>query len=96
MAFPVFLDTCTLFGQALCDTLLNIAEQGAFAPYWSGRALAAVERSVVDQGHASAAAMQRRTAAMNRAFPLAEVSGFDGLIDQMTNQAHPNRGCRGW
>ena len=87
MAFPAFLDTCTLFGQCLCDVLLSIAEQGAFTPYWSGRVLAAVERSVVERGHASPESMSRRTAAMRRAFPQAEVTGFEHLIDSMTN--HP-------
>ena len=32
MAFPAFLDTCTLFGAYLCDTLLRLAEAEAFRP----------------------------------------------------------------
>lgn len=30
MAFPAFLDTCTLFGAYWCDTLLRLAEAEAF------------------------------------------------------------------
>lgn len=33
--FPAFLDTCTLFGAYLCDTLLRLAEAGTFCPQWS-------------------------------------------------------------
>lgn len=85
MAFPVFLDTCSLFGQSLCDALLSIAEQGAFTPYWSARVLAAVERCVVEAGHAAPESIRMRTLAMNRAFPTAEVTGFEHLIPVMTN-----------
>ncbi len=87
MAFPVFLDTCALFGQCLCDALLSIAEQGAFTPYWSARVLAAVERCVVEAGHAKPEAIRARVRAMNRAFPTAEVTGFEHLIPAMTNNA---------
>ena len=31
MAFPVFFDTCTLFGQVVNDLLLNLAERGCFS-----------------------------------------------------------------
>ena len=33
MAFPAFLDTNVLYGATLCDTMLRIAEQGAFRPH---------------------------------------------------------------
>ncbi|GAA1378815.1 PIN domain-containing protein [Luteococcus sanguinis] len=87
MAFPAFLDTCTLFGAALCDTLLSIAERGAFTPYWSPQVLVAVERAVVERGHASQEGMARRVRAMDRAFPTASVTGYESLVPTMTN--HP-------
>ena len=87
MAFPVFLDTCCLFGQALCDVLLSLAERGCYAPYWSEDVLDAMERSVVERGHASPEAMRRRRAAMERAFPGAMVNGYRELVGSMLN--HP-------
>jgi hypothetical protein len=39
VAFPAFLDTCVLFSPTLTDTLLRIAEEGAFRPRWSSEVL---------------------------------------------------------
>lgn len=87
MPFPVFLDTCTLFGQVLNDLLLSLAEQGCFAPYWSTDVLDALERNVAARARTSAAAIGRRRELMERAFPEAMVDGFAALVDDMTN--HP-------
>lgn len=83
--FPVFLDTCTLFSQYLCDTLLSIAEQGAFTPYWSDEVLEAVERNVAKKAITTASSVQRRAAAMRRAFPHSLVDGYEALVPAMTN-----------
>jgi len=34
--FPAFLDTCTLYGAYLCDSLLRLAEAGTYRPncFW--------------------------------------------------------------
>lgn len=40
MAFPVFLDTCTIFGAALNDLLLTLAERNTYRPPWSADVLA--------------------------------------------------------
>lgn len=37
MAFPAFLDTNVLYGAVLVDTLLWVAEAGAYRPHWSVR-----------------------------------------------------------
>ena len=50
MSFPVFLDACVLFGQALCDTVLSVAETRAFVPYWSNDVLDEVQRVVPRSG----------------------------------------------
>lgn len=85
MTFPVFLDTCTLFGQALTDLLLNLAEQGCFTPYWSDEVLDAMERNVVARGRTDAGAIKRRRELMEEAFPAAMVEGYEGLVGVMTN-----------
>lgn len=87
MAFPVFFDTCTLFGQLLCDVLLSMAERGCFSPYWSKGVLDAMERNVVEQGRAAPEAVRRRRLLMEEHFPEACVEGYQGLIGSMTN--HP-------
>lgn len=85
--FPVFLDTCVLFGQYLCDTLLSIAEQGAFTPYWSQEVLDAVERNVIARTSATTDSIRQRLAAMQRAFPHSMVDNYEHLVPTMTN--HP-------
>ena len=85
MPFPVFLDTCTLFGQVLTDLLLSLAEQGCFAPYWSAEVLDAVERNVVARGRVDARAIHRRRVLMEEAFPEALIEGYGDLTPIMTN-----------
>lgn len=83
MAFPAFLDTCTLFGGYLCDTLLRIAEAGAFRPLWSTDVLEELKRSLIRRGLASDN-VARRISAMRKAFPDAETAGYEHLIPRMT------------
>lgn len=86
MAFPVFLDTCTLLlGQVLNDLLLNLAERGCFAPYWSSEVLDALERNVATTARTDAGLIRRRRLMMELAFPTATLSGYERLVDQMTN-----------
>lgn len=85
MAFPVFFDTCTLFGQLLTDYLLSIADQGCFAPYWSREVLDAMERNVVARGRTSPEHIHRRRMFMEQAFPQALIEGYNHLIGTMTN-----------
>lgn len=87
MAFPVFLDTCTLFPQTLCDAILTIAEDGVFTPYWSDEVLAAVVRNVVAKLGVAQSAVERRVQLMKQAFPHALVTGYEGLTPAMAN--HP-------
>lgn len=86
--FPAFLDTCALFSQYLCDTLLSIAEQGAFTPFWSAEVLEAVERNVIEKTSAQPESVRRRIEAMQRAFPHSMVDEYDFLVPAMTN--HPD------
>lgn len=50
MAFPAFLDTCTVFGAAINDLLLELAERGAFRPLWSAGVLSELEKNLARVG----------------------------------------------
>lgn len=82
MAFPVFFDTCALFGGTLNDTLLRLAEMGAYRILWSEGVLAELERNLADRVGPGAAA--RRVSAMRTAFPDAAISGYEELCAAMT------------
>lgn len=85
-AFPAFLDTCSLFGAYLCDTLLRLAEAGAYRPLWSAGVLDELQRSLVARGLPEEA-VARRISEMRRAFLDAEVHGYETLIEEMTCDA---------
>ena len=82
MSFPVFLDTCAIYGAGLNDLLLTLAEQGTYRPLWSADVMRelrdALRRSGIDD-----AAIDHRVNAMNNAFPDASVSGYNSMISLM-------------
>lgn len=82
MSFPVFFDACALFGGTLNDTLLRLAEAGAYRVLWSEGVLAELERNLADRVGQGAA--ERRVSAMRAAFPEAAVSGYEDLIPAMS------------
>jgi hypothetical protein len=86
MAFPALLDTCVLYPAYLCDTLLRLAEASAYRPLWSADILAELRRNLIARG-VPPARVDRRLTQMNRSFPDALVTGYESLIDGMTN--HP-------
>lgn len=82
MAFPVFLDTCTIFGAVLNDLMLRLGEAGAFRILWSSHVLDELEGALSGRiGHQAA---NRRVSQMRVAFPDAEVEGYESLIERMT------------
>jgi predicted nucleic acid-binding protein len=81
--FPAFLDTCALYGAYLCDTLLRLAEAETFRPLWSAGVLTELQRNLVERGLPEDA-VAHRIAEMNRAFPDAEVHGYEMLTEEMT------------
>jgi predicted nucleic acid-binding protein len=80
------LDTCVLLKSYLCDTLLSVAEEGAFRPLWSDHILAELRRNLIKAG-AKQEAVEHRLGQMATYFPDARVTGYEKLIGSMTN--HP-------
>ena len=84
MTFPAFLDTCALYNATLCDTLLRIAEEQAFRPHWSADVMTELGRVLVREARVTREQAGHRVEQMQRAFPDAEVHGYQGLIAAMT------------
>lgn len=80
----VLLDTCVLLKSYLHDTLLSIAEEGAFRPLWSDHILVELRRNLLKVG-AKPDAVERRIEMMTMYFPDARVDGYEGLIGSMPN-----------
>ncbi|MDQ3274347.1 MAG: PIN domain-containing protein [Actinomycetota bacterium] len=85
MAFPALLDTCVLFPQYLSDTLLTQAYEGTFRPLWSRGVLDELGRVFARKTQMTEQQIEHRLDRMRRAFPDAEVEGYEYLIDGMTN-----------
>lgn len=84
MAFPVFLDACSLIPINLADVLLRLAEAQTYRPLWSAEVLGEVERNLPKVGVSEPKA-RYRVHLMREAFPDAEVTGYQDLIPAMTN-----------
>ncbi|MER5392413.1 PIN domain-containing protein [Saccharopolyspora sp. NPDC002686] len=80
--FPALLDTCVLFPQYLCDSLLRLAVSGTYRPLWSSEILGELRRNVAEV--VGEPAVDRRIANMRRVFPNAEVTGYEALTCKMT------------
>ncbi|MDR1355875.1 MAG: PIN domain-containing protein [Propionibacteriaceae bacterium] len=78
MSFPVFLDTCAIFGQGLADLLLTLAERSTYRPLWSAGVLNELQKNLCLRGIA-AAAVDFRIESMQSAFPDAEVQGYEPI-----------------
>jgi predicted nucleic acid-binding protein len=85
MAFPALLDTCVLYPQYLSDTLLTQADEGTFRPLWSSDILDELGRNLRENASLSQEQVDHRVDRMRRAFPDAQVSGYEALIGGMTN-----------
>jgi predicted nucleic acid-binding protein len=82
MSFPVFFDTCVLFGGALNNVLLTLAESDVFRPLWSDQILDELRTNLskrIDPQN-----VEKRIKAMTESFPDSTVEGYDYLINSMT------------
>ena len=80
-----FLDANVIRGQLTNDVLLSVAYAGAFEPRWSQQVLDEMRRN--RPPNLPEQAIDSRIATMNKAFPRAMTSGYDGLESSM--QADP-------
>ena len=88
MTFEILLDTCVLDPATLCDTLLRIAENGAFEPRWSAHVLVELTRNLVTIESVGREGAQARITAMTHAFPNATVTAYAQLLDDVPG--HPD------
>ena len=85
--YVAVLDTCVLAPMPLCDTVLRLAEDPAFyIPKWSAGIMRELSSTLQRMGYTPAQA-DRRIAAMEAAFEDARVTGYEYLVQAMTNHA---------
>jgi hypothetical protein len=73
----VFLDTNALYGSDFADTLLSLADERVFKLKWSADVLSELRRNLVQKAGISGSNADRRIKQMQRAFPAAEVKGYE-------------------
>lgn len=83
--FIVVLDANVLFPFTLRDTLLRAAAAGYYQLRWSAQILDEMTRNLIATAHVSEEKAIKLRAVMERAFPDAEVTGYEHLIAAMTN-----------
>ena len=81
----VVLDACVLIPQYLRDTLLSIAWQGLYSPYWSKLILEETTRNLINRYNITSIKALNLVETMKAAFPEAMVEVPSGLIELMTN-----------
>jgi hypothetical protein len=84
--FQVVLDANVLFPFTLRDTLLRAAEQELYLPGWSRQILEEMRRNLVKTEHTTEEKSHRLVAQMMRAFPEAEITGYEYLVSSMPNE----------
>jgi predicted nucleic acid-binding protein len=82
VAFPVVLDACVLYPAYLRDTLLTLAEAGLYRPLWSAEIINEMRRNLIANG-VVADSVDRVIGEMHTAFPLAEVVGYEHLVESV-------------
>ena len=81
MLFPVFFDTCALYGALVSDLILRFAERRLYTPYWSRGVLDELERVLGE--HIGQDKAGKRIRQMESAFPDALVCRYEDLIPGM-------------
>jgi predicted nucleic acid-binding protein len=81
--FTVLLDTNVLFPSYLRDTLLTLADGDLYRPLWSEGVLVELHRNLITKANLTERVVERLLDQMRSAFPEAEVTGYEPIIDQM-------------
>jgi len=81
----VVLDANVILHVPLRDLLLDAALADRFRVRWTDAILDEVRRNMVGKGWAPAPAVDRLIAGMNRYFPTARITGYEGREAAMTN-----------
>ncbi len=80
--FTAFLDACVLVPIAPCDTLLRMADCGAFRPLWSERVEDKALRALCEiHPSIDPSRFHSRFRSMNKAFEDARVSGWEPFVE---------------
>ena len=80
------LDANVLFPFSLRDTLLRLAAEDLYQPYWSAQILMEARRNLISTQTINEDQADRLMAAMRRAFPEAVITGHEPHIANMPNQ----------
>ncbi|RIT28087.1 PIN domain-containing protein [Mycobacteroides abscessus] len=83
----VVLDACVLLPYQLADLLLRLADAELYEPLWSEAILDEVQRNLVTTFGVPSEKATKRLNHMRSAFPNAEVTGYEQLVDAMTTDA---------
>ena len=83
----VLLDANVLYPFTLRDTLLRVAEQRFYQPRWTAKILDEVTRNLIKNQQVTPAQAESLAAVMTRAFPSAQVEGYQHRVSMMTNEA---------
>lgn len=84
MRFPAFFDTNVLYGALLNDFILELADRGLFRPLWSKDVLFELGKNLVKNGE-DPELVVKRVGTMERYFADAMVTGYEDLVQTMTN-----------
>lgn len=79
------LDANVLFPMILRDTLLRLAAAGCYRAHWSARILDEMGRNLIAQHRVTTIQADRLATEMRRAFPDADVEGWEALEAEMLN-----------
>lgn len=80
--FTAFLDACVLVPIAPCDTLLRMADRGAFRPLWSERVEEEALRALCEiHPDIDPSRFHSRFRSMNEAFEDARIRGWETLVE---------------
>jgi hypothetical protein len=89
VAFSAFLDADVLFPVGLRDSLLWIAHFEVYSPRWSADVLKEMRKNILEQHkHVAEKDLDEMIREMRSAFPEAEVTGYQKLIDINEKDRH--------